>query len=131
MKKLFLFAALFILVSSVFAEPKIPKAFEEEPYIYISNDFTSSYEIYYREFTSAKLKYLLVFNKESLINGERFNLNICFETEKQLNNFIKTIHLSDLENEFIRVRKLLIDNNARARIIETSPYHVIYDIIWK
>ena len=131
MKKIFLFAALYIFASVIFAEPRIPKAFEEEPYLYISDDFTCSYEIYYREFTSTKLKYLLVFNKESLINGEQFHLNICFETEKQLNNFIKTIQLSDLENEFTRVRKLLIDNDARARIIETSPYHVIYDIIWK
>ena len=128
MKKLFLFTAVFILASGVFSEPKIPKAFEEDPYVYVSNDFTSSYEIYYRQFSSGKFQYILSFNKRSLLYESEINLDICFETEKQFNNFIKNIHLSDLENEFIQIRKLLIDNDAYMRVIQESPYFVIYEI---
>ena len=128
MKKLVLFAALFILVSGIFAEPRIPFDNTEEPYVYVSNDFSSVYEISIRKFSGEKFYSVLRFKKTSIINSSEIILNICFITEKLQDNFITNIHLSNLENEFSQIQKTLIDNNAYMRILNRDPYKILYEI---
>lgn len=114
MKKLTTLLFLSFLAVGLFAEPKIPKYFfgdseiKEDSFKYISNDLMYFYEVQAGNTDTPKFKYKLKISKTSLVYDTEMALIIYFETEKQLDNYIKTIHLSDIENEFIRIRKQII-----------------------
>lgn len=115
MKKLTILFILVFLAVGLFAEPKVPKNYnDEETFSYINNDFSACYEVEASKnySNSAKYKYSLYMRKNFLFFNKSIRLNIYFENEKQLDEFIKTIHLSDIENEFNRIRKLMIMNDA-------------------
>ena len=114
MKKLTTLIILSFLTIGLFAEPKVPKYYfddsekKEDEYSYISNDLMYCYEIQAVSINYPNFKYKLNFTKRSLVYDTTISLFIFFETEKQLDNFINTIHLSDIENEFNRIRKQII-----------------------
>ena len=114
MKKLTTLFILVFLSVSLFAEPKVPKYYfddsdkKEDEFSYISNDLMYCYEIQAVSVNYPKFKYKLNFTKRSLVYDKTMSLFVFFETEKQLDNFINNIHLSDIENEFNRIRKQII-----------------------
>lgn len=114
MKKFTILILASLLFAAVFAEPKVPKyysgdsKYKEHEYTYISNDLKYCYEIQATKIDTSKFHYQLNFSKRSLEFDTEMSLYVLFETEKQLDNFIKDIHLSDLENEFNRIRKIII-----------------------
>lgn len=114
MKKLTILFVLVFLAISLFAEPKVPKYFydnsdkKEDEFSYISNDLMYCFEILAVSVDYPKFKYKLNFTKRSLVYDTTMSLFIFFETEKQLDAFINNIHLSDIENEFNRIRKQII-----------------------
>ncbi len=119
MKKLTTLFILVFLAVGLFAEPKVPKYYfkenspKEDAFVYVGNDLLSCYEVQaiYNKVPS-NLNYSLKIQKKSLMFDITIVLNFVFETEKQLDNFCKDIHLSDIENEFNRLRKLMILNDA-------------------
>lgn len=117
MKKLTTLFILVFLSVTFFAEPKVPKYYygdsdkKENAFIYISNDLMYCYEVLATNNESQKFNYQLTLKKKSLNSDIGMNLIILFENEKQLDNFTKSIHLSDIENEFNRIRKLIIQND--------------------
>jgi len=115
MKKLTTLFVLVFLAISLFAEPKVPKYFyddsdtKEDEFIYVSNDLMYCYTVQAIYSPSKpRFKYILKIEKASLLYDSTMSLHVFFETEKQLDNFTKDFHLSDIENEFIRIRKLCI-----------------------
>lgn len=114
MKKLTTLFILVFLSIGLFAEPKIPKYYfddsdkKEDAYTYISNDLMYCYEIQAISIDTSNFKYEICFKKRSLVYDTSMSLFIFFKTEKQLDSFINTIHLSDIENEFNRIRKQII-----------------------
>lgn len=143
MKKLTtLFILLFVGSLGLFAEPKVPKyfygdsEFKEDKYIYISNDLMYCYEIQAINVNDTEYPYKLNFIKRSLLVDTSMFLAIYFENENQLDNFTKNIHLSDIENEFERIRKRIINANVKSSIqlsmndeyfdYENRPNKVIY-----
>lgn len=121
MKKLTTLFILFFVVSlGLFAEPKVPKYYygdsdiKEDEYIYISNDLMYCYTVRTTYSPSnPKLKYVFNIEKTSLVYDSSMALKVFFETEKQLDNFTKSFHISDIENEFNRIRKLIIMNDGK------------------
>ena len=118
MKKITTIIILFaVFICSLFAEPKVPvysyekdSNLKENPYFYLSNDCQNIYEV--QAFYDVSSKYVFRITNKSLITKTYIRLEILFPTKKLLDNFNKTIHLSDLENEFLRLRELLILNDA-------------------
>lgn len=132
MKKIttiFILAAVFVVV--LFAEPKVPKMYNgDDEYSYISNDMLYYYEIQAGKNTDKKHPFGLHFIKYSYLGTVKVTLIINFENEKQLDNYIKDIHLSDIDNEFNRIRKQLIMNDANTRTQtdkEERPLWIIYE----
>lgn len=134
MKKLFIFSVLFFLAASVFCEPKVPKYYfgdsnnKDDAYSYISNDLMYCYEIQAVNTDTPNFKYKLNFEKYSLIDNSSIYLCLFFKTENQLDNFIKDIHLSDIENEFIRIRKQIINTDGKPKYISNKPSVVRYEV---
>ncbi len=128
MKKNILFFLILLISLRLFAEPKVPKYYfgesdkKEDAYVYISNDFMDCYEIQALSVSTPNFSYVLKFSKTSLLYDMSMCLMVYFKTEKQLDDFINTIHLSDLENEFVRIRKLMIEHDAIP-----NPTHVDWD----
>ena len=110
MKKLTTLFILLFVGSVLFADPKFPKYDinneNDTPYLYVSDDLQSIYEIY--AFEVAKGKYTLMFNKTSLINPTHIYIQIRFSSEKKLDDFIKDIDLTDLETSFKVTRQKII-----------------------
>lgn len=120
MKKLTILFILVFLSVGLFAEPKVPKYFygdseiKEDEYIYVSNDLLYCYTVRSTYSPSnPKLKFVFNIEKTSLMYDSSMALKIFFETEKQLDNFTKSFHISDIENEFERIRKLIILNDGK------------------
>ncbi|MBO7518533.1 MAG: hypothetical protein J6T31_05425 [Methanobrevibacter sp.] len=137
MKKLFLFTALFILVSGVFAEPKIPKIsnyLDSEKIDYtgsyylsfISNYGTNIYKVFAE---TDKNKFVLWFKNKSIITGVEIILCMNFPDEQELDEVISDIDTTNLENEFVTLRRSIISYNINP-IIETdknnNPVKITY-----
>jgi hypothetical protein len=132
MKKLTTIFILVFMAVGLFAEPKVPKLYNgEDEYSYTSNNMMYYYEINAGKNADKKFPFGLHFIKYSYVGTVKITLIINFENEKQLDTFIKDIHLSDIDNEFNRIRKQLILNNASMRIKtdnESRPIWTIYEI---
>lgn len=121
MKKLTtIFILLFVVSTALFSEPKVPKYYfddsdiKEDEYIYVSNDLMYCYTVrstYHPSYP--KLKYIFSIEKTSLQYDSSMALKVFFENEKQLDNFTKSFHISDIESEFERIRKLIILNDEK------------------
>lgn len=120
MKKLTTIFILLFIGAAVFAEPKFPKySITDEnavPYLYISNDCQSIYEIKATVYPNSK-KAVLGFCKKSLVLPTKINIAIEFSTEKKLDDFIKDIDLSDIEDSFVKVRQRIIKQGITPDII--------------
>ena len=116
MKKLTTLFILGFISFSLFAEPQIPKNFfkdtdtAEHYFVYVSNDLNYSYAVW-SQYNSFSKEYTLYIEKSSLLYDNTILLEIMFSSEKNLDSFIKTIHLSDIENEFNRIRRLIISKD--------------------
>ena len=137
MKKLFFFAALFILVSGIFAKPKIPKIsnyLDSEKIDYtgsyylsfISNSCTNIYKVFAE---TDKNKFVLWFKNKSIITGVEIILCMNFPDEQELDEIISDIDTTNLENEFVTLRRSIISYNINP-IIETdknnNPVKITY-----
>lgn len=124
MKKLTTLFILLFVGSVLFADPKFPKySFTDDnitPYLYVSDDCQSIYEIKALVWPNSK-KAALSFNKKSLILPTSICITIEFSTEKKLDDFIKTIDLSDIENSFNKTRQKLIKEGITPDIIKYYP----------
>ena len=124
MKKLTTIFLLFsVFVSGLFANPKIPKNsignFDNEPYYFTSNDCLNNLSI--NCFISkTKFRTELHFINYSLVNNSIISIQIYFESEKALDDFIKDIDLSNLDAEFKRIRQTLINADIKADFIQTD-----------
>ena len=121
------------------ATPKIPKNInydDTKPFIFISNDCLNSYSIVAKIVNLKNVKeYKISFINHSLIINTLISIQISFQDEEQLNNFINNFDLSDIENEFIKLRKKLVQNNLTPDIFpepddfydnETIPTSIVY-----
>ena len=137
MKKLVLFASLFILVSGIFAKPKIPKIsnyLDSEKIDYtgsyylsfISNSCTNIYKVFAE---TDKNKFVLWFKNKSIITGVEIILCMNFPDEQELDEIISDIDTTNLENEFVTLRRSIISYNINP-IIETdknnNPVKITY-----
>lgn len=117
MKKLTTLFLLVFISFDLFAEPQIPKNFfkdtdtQEHFFQYVSSDFNYSYAVWTNPYTSNNYECELHIKKSSLVKDFSMTLHIYFKSEQQMDKFIKTLHLSDIENEFNRIRKLIILND--------------------
>lgn len=117
MKKLFTLILASLFYFSIFAvAPKVPKMInysDTDPYLYMSNDCLNMYSIKAIVNTDTKTsKYQLSFINYSLVINTLISIQLTFPSEQQLDNFIKDYDLSDLENEFKKLRQSLIKNNC-------------------
>ena len=140
MKKLFIFILASVFCFGLFAAtPKIPKNInydETKPFTFISNDCLNSYSIVAKIVNLKNVKeYKISFINHSLIINTLISIQISFQDEEQLNNFINNFDLSDIENEFIKLRKKLVQNNLTPDIFpesddfydnETIPTSIVY-----
>ena len=135
MKKIttiFILAAVFVV--GLFAEPNVPKLYKgEDEYLYISNDFKYSYEIYAGRQKVSKLSYAIYFIKCSLETERCTTLIIYFDNESQLDNFTKKIEISDIEDEFTKIQKQMIKNGSKPNEdflngidLSNPPQNIIY-----
>ena len=131
MKKLTTLFILVFLAVGLFAEPKVPKMYKgEDEYTFISNDLLHYYTIQAGKSSSKKFSYELHFIKYLYVGAVKVTIIIYFENEKQLDNYIKDIHLSDLDSEFERIRKQLISSDASIRTKtdnDERPLWTIYE----
>ena len=129
MKKIFV-----LILLSLFAAKKIPKytfttyatSSDAEPYVHTSKDGKYEYSII--ALTEMKSNYtnFIDFRRTSLENDYLVKCLIGFETEEQLDNFIKNFPLSDIENEFDRIVKIFEENNVYVIINDTvTAYHAV------
>ncbi len=112
MKKLTILIVLVFLAVGLFAEsieiPRYNVPYEEViPYKYVSNDCQNLYEIYIKTNKSKEYFQLNFFNR-SLLLPTSIYLEIEFTSKKKLDDFIKDIDLSDMENSFQIARQNLI-----------------------
>lgn len=130
MKKLSSLFILIFLTGILFASPKIPiwGATEDEPLIYLSNDCNNYYSI--GVFTLDYKKYKFSFIKYSLSNDALIAININCNSEKDVNSLIANIDTTNLDNEFINLRKKIIKLNISPDIFYQSdiPNKVIYNM---
>lgn len=121
MKKLFTILFLFSITVCMFADPKFPKySFDDDeqvPYIYVSNDCQTVYELK-AIFYPSKKNAILSFNNYSLVVPTHILITIEFSSEKKLDEYIKNIDLSDIENSFKRIRLELIKKGITPSISE-------------
>ena len=114
MKKLFIFILLTLLASGLFAE-KIPKGplAETEPYTYISKD--GKYEYSVVAVTDIFELCCIELIKINIETEYMTRIQIVFDTESQIDNFINNFKLSKFEKEFDRINKIVLENNAYIR----------------
>ena len=129
MKKL-----LVLLIFSFLSANKIPKytsttyatAPDAEPYVYTSKDGKYEYSIVALTEMKLNYQYFIDFRRTSLENDYLTRCLIGFETEKQLDKFIKDFPLSDIEKEFDRIVKIFQENNVYVIVSDTSTaYHAV------
>lgn len=140
MKKLILCVILFSLFASVFASPKIPVSTSDdyvEPYIHSSNDGLNSYRIdafVSKSSYNTKLSFINYF----ILTDELISIQIYFENAASYQEFTKNFDLSNIEEEFVKLRKKLINADIYADKIQSiagistrdivayRPYKTIY-----
>ena len=120
MKKLLTFILFTLLLSGLFAAPKVPKGTfksylyaETEPYVCLSKDSKNEYSIVALTDMGLKIDYLIRFKCVSLESDYSTHLEIGFNTEQQLDNFIRKLNISKIEKEFDRITNILINENAQ------------------
>ena len=121
MKKLCIFILASVFCFGLFAAtPKIPKNInydETKPFTFISNDCLNSYSIIANVVNTKKVnEYKISFINHSLLINTLISIQISFQDEKQLNDFINNFDLSDIENEFSKLRKTFIQSNLQPDI---------------
>ena len=117
MKKLTTLILASLFCFGVFAAPKIPigtLSDDFEPYIYMSNSGLNSYSIKAIIYPSGSVA--LRFINWSLITDENVSIQIDFNDEKTFYAFTKNFDLSDIENEFSKLRKSIISQNITASL---------------
>lgn len=135
MKKLLIFILASLFCLGLFATPSIPiDKYDDddyEPYIYMSNSGLNSYSL---SATLIENKVRFSFINFSLITKENISISITFENEKTFNEYMKNFDLSDIENEFITLRKKIIKSNINPKIHQKSddfdisePFHTWYN----
>lgn len=138
MKKLTTLFILAFLAVGLFAEPKFPKYNitddDDVPYVYVSNDLQSVYELIAYVYPNKKKPYIF-FAKKSLIIPTSIHIKIEFSNEKDLDNYIKNINLADIETCFNNIRRKLINDgitpdivkyNADGKTKQTTSTNTIY-----
>lgn len=112
------FIILFVCVSGLFANPKIPKTnsyiisddnySNESIYTYVNNSCQNVYRIFSIVNDNEKT---LFFQNESYITGIKIHINIHFSSENSLDSFVKNFNTSNLENDFISLRQFFIESD--------------------
>ena len=131
MKKLFFSLFLLISAASVFARPEIPVSTSDnyvDPYIHASNDGLNSYRIdayISKHEYSTKLSFINYF----ILTDELISLQIYFENENAYHEFTKNFDISNIEEEFINMRKKLINADIYADKIQTMAGTSTRDIV--
>lgn len=120
MKKLFIFSILFFLAVSVFANPTIPiidsyfktvnKDFDHENILSFVSD--SGQNLYKLFAIKNDREYTIEIDNVSYITGIQIVLSMSFSTELQFYTIYNNIDTSNIENEFSRLRKMLIKANV-------------------
>ena len=120
MKKLTTLILASFLFAAVFAAPKVPKCTwksyfhdETDPYVYLSKDSNIEYSIIALTDIGLKIDYLIRFDCTFLNQQYTKYIEIGFDTEQQLDSFIKNFNLSKIEKEFDRIVNILIKENAQ------------------
>ena len=128
MKKLTtLFILAVIFVSGLFAEPKVPKG-NIDPLYLLSNDCQSCYRI--GAFSPTGKSYSFQFIKYSLLSDSLIAINITCKSEKEIDSIISNIDVSNLDFEFDKLRKKLIQLDVKPNfsIKNDIPYKEIYTL---
>lgn len=114
MKKLFIFILFTFLVLGLFAE-KIPKGplSKTEPYTYISKDGRYEYSVVAA--TDINNLYCIDLIKINIETEYMTRIQIVFDTESQIDNFINNFKLSKFEKEFDRINNIVLGNDAYIR----------------
>lgn len=136
MKKLFISLILFTLFTSVFAAPKIPKSSNgfdikdklssKDNFAYISNSGQNLYAV--RGIVS-NISCDFEFTNYSYITKIEIKLVLHCSNEEDLDALLAKIDTSDLENEFIKIRRSFIRGNIKPVIFvneEDFPEIVMY-----
>lgn len=128
MKKLTtLFILIFIVSAGLFANPKVPKG-NIDPLYLLSNDCQSCYRI--GAFSPTGKSYSFQFIKYSLISDSLIAINISCKNEKEVDSIISNIDVSNLDFEFERLRKKIIQLNIEPTFSMKNdiPYKEIYTL---
>lgn len=140
MKKLTTLFTLIFLTVGLFAEqveiPKNTNNSEKEPFIYVNDSITNMYTV--SSFVNKDF-YGLEFSNISLTSDIFISLQITFETEKKLDDFIYKNFTSkmsyDLPNTFITIRNRIIDISNKIEYSinkeENKLEGITYSCRWK
>lgn len=135
-KKLFFCILFFSIIVGLFAIPKLTTKTDindrnYKPYYYLSDSGDAYYEIvkenysYIDKYNKTIRICALYFSKHFIATDSVIGLNIAFTSKEKLDKFADSIDLLDIENEFIKLRKQLINDNAEILSSYGEDYFII------